>query len=248
MNQGQAPMTTATEPGRRPLEVYGWVLMTSIWLVFLAFPAIAVWTEVPSVALRVVGIGVIAAFAATYVRAFLLLFALPDDAPTTRIGWTHLAGLLACTLVLAWLIGGECFGTLPYLVALSVFTLPFRWVVLVTTACLLIPLALPALGLTEPGSEFLTLVVALVAVSTGLVQYMEQREREHELAARTLHITAERDRVARDVHDVLAHTLTVVATKSDLAARLIDTEPARARSEVGQIRPEWNRRGPPVDR
>ena len=47
-------------------------------------------------------------------------------------------------------------------------------------------------------------------------------------------MVAERDRVARDVHDVLGHSLTVVTVKAELAERLVDVDPARARAELAR--------------
>lgn len=46
---------------------------------------------------------------------------------------------------------------------------------------------------------------------------------------------AERERIARDLHDVLGHTLSVVVLKSELAGKLVDHEPARARQEIGEV-------------
>ena len=57
--------------------------------------------------------------------------------------------------------------------------------------------------------------------------------------ARRLAVVAERERIARDLHDLLGHTLTAVAVKADLAGRLLDAEPddpARARAEIEDIR------------
>ncbi len=53
---------------------------------------------------------------------------------------------------------------------------------------------------------------------------------------------AERERIARDLHDLLGHTLTVIAVKLDLARRLLshnpdrdsDREIARARNEIAE--------------
>ncbi|UUZ61682.1 histidine kinase [Nocardioides sp. B-3] len=45
-----------------------------------------------------------------------------------------------------------------------------------------------------------------------------------------------RERVARDVHDVLGHTLTALSIKAELAARLIDVDPPRAGAELESIR------------
>jgi len=46
---------------------------------------------------------------------------------------------------------------------------------------------------------------------------------------------AERERIARDLHDVLGHTLSVVVLKSELAGRLFDRDPTRARNEIREV-------------
>jgi two-component system, NarL family, sensor histidine kinase DesK len=47
--------------------------------------------------------------------------------------------------------------------------------------------------------------------------------------------TAERERIARDMHDVLGHSLSLIVLKSELAGRLLDREPARAALEIAEI-------------
>jgi two-component system, NarL family, sensor histidine kinase DesK len=46
---------------------------------------------------------------------------------------------------------------------------------------------------------------------------------------------AERERIARDLHDVLGHTLSVVVLKSELAGRLVAGDPARAKAEIADV-------------
>ncbi|MFZ1009661.1 MAG: sensor histidine kinase [Candidatus Sulfotelmatobacter sp.] len=46
---------------------------------------------------------------------------------------------------------------------------------------------------------------------------------------------AERERIARDLHDVLGHTLSVITLKSELAKKLIDRDPGRAAKEIGEV-------------
>jgi two-component system, NarL family, sensor histidine kinase DesK len=46
---------------------------------------------------------------------------------------------------------------------------------------------------------------------------------------------AERERIARDLHDVLGHTLTLITLKSELAGKLIDRDPAQARLEIRDV-------------
>lgn len=58
---------------------------------------------------------------------------------------------------------------------------------------------------------------------------MVQEEVEH------LAKVAERERIARDLHDVLGHTLSVIVLKSELAAKLAEKEPARAVQEIKDV-------------
>lgn len=56
------------------------------------------------------------------------------------------------------------------------------------------------------------------------------RREVHQLAQ-----MAERERIARDLHDVLGHTLSVITLKAELAGKLVDQNPAQARTELEQI-------------
>jgi two-component system, NarL family, sensor histidine kinase DesK len=46
---------------------------------------------------------------------------------------------------------------------------------------------------------------------------------------------AERERIARDLHDVLGHTLSVIVLKAELAGRLIERDPERAAREMADV-------------
>jgi two-component system, NarL family, sensor histidine kinase DesK len=46
---------------------------------------------------------------------------------------------------------------------------------------------------------------------------------------------AERERIGRDLHDLLGHTLSVVALKSELARKLIDRDLDAARTEISEV-------------
>jgi two-component system sensor histidine kinase DesK len=46
---------------------------------------------------------------------------------------------------------------------------------------------------------------------------------------------AERERIARDLHDVLGHTLSVITLKSELAGKLVDRDPQRAAKEIREV-------------
>jgi two-component system, NarL family, sensor histidine kinase DesK len=46
---------------------------------------------------------------------------------------------------------------------------------------------------------------------------------------------AERERIARDLHDVLGHTLSLITLKSELARKLVDRDPERAKQEMQEV-------------
>ncbi|HVR39072.1 MAG TPA: sensor histidine kinase [Thermoanaerobaculia bacterium] len=46
---------------------------------------------------------------------------------------------------------------------------------------------------------------------------------------------AERERIARDLHDLLGHTLSLIVLKSELAVKLSERDPERARSEIRDV-------------
>ena len=48
-------------------------------------------------------------------------------------------------------------------------------------------------------------------------------------------MVSERERIARDVHDVLGHSLTVITLKADLARKLLHADPDRADAELEAI-------------
>ncbi len=47
--------------------------------------------------------------------------------------------------------------------------------------------------------------------------------------------TAERERIARDLHDILGHTLSVIILKSELASRLFERDSKRAKAEIEDV-------------
>lgn len=52
---------------------------------------------------------------------------------------------------------------------------------------------------------------------------------------RRLAQVAERERIARDLHDLLGHTLSTITLKASLAARLAERDPARAAVEMREV-------------
>ena len=62
----------------------------------------------------------------------------------------------------------------------------------------------------------------------------ERLEREREEEARRA-VTEERLRIARELHDVIAHSMSVIAVQSAVGNHVIDTQPAEARQALAAI-------------
>lgn len=91
----------------------------------------------------------------------------------------------------------------------------------------------------SPWSWGFTVFLAIAVGSANLVvgQRMRANQRlslAHEEIAHLAKV-AERERIARDLHDVLGHTLSVVVLKSELAGKLMDRNPERARKEIAEV-------------
>lgn len=69
----------------------------------------------------------------------------------------------------------------------------------------------------------------------GLRDRAEQAERERETNAQ-IAVAGERARIAREIHDIVSHSLSVVVVMSDGAAAKVDTEPERAKTAMLGVR------------
>lgn len=144
-------------------------------------------------------------------------------------------------------VGGPIPAVLPG-VALCVYALAVsqpvrRWLPL--TAVLLVMVLgaswnQPALGLTTPtfyAALAFTLTVTTAAALLGLLRTsrLEVRRRRHdEDLQRVAH--AERIRVAREVHDVVGHSLSVISLQAGVALHVLDRRPDQAVASLEAIR------------
>ncbi|EPH40072.1 putative Signal transduction histidine-protein kinase DegS [Streptomyces aurantiacus JA 4570] len=83
------------------------------------------------------------------------------------------------------------------------------------------------------------LTVALTAVVAWLLGDAAHQSRRHaeQLRAHAAEqaVTAERLRIARELHDMVAHSIGIIALQSGAARRVIGTQPERARGALGEI-------------
>jgi two-component system sensor histidine kinase DesK len=85
-------------------------------------------------------------------------------------------------------------------------------------------------------------VTAFIMAIVGASNFFIARQKRADMKLRMAHeeieqlaAVAERERIARDLHDVLGHTLSVIVLKSELAGRLIERDPQRAALEIAEV-------------
>jgi two-component system sensor histidine kinase DesK len=174
----------------------------------------------------------------------LYLSLLPPSAWLARLGAeaTLLALGLLPVIAIALLAGGAptSFAALfVYFVAAAGLRLPARTAIAVTL--------LTALGVGiagglhgESGSAISATVLTIVSIGVLMSAFgrIARTNRELHAAREELAraaVSEERLRIARDLHDLLGHSLSVIALKSELARKLVEREPARAAAELDDI-------------
>jgi len=204
-------------------------LLTYLWLVYLLFFFIEWFFRPVSLIEALLGLVTVAIFLVLYFSAF------------RRQGVAallHVAGM--ASLSVAWSTfnsGASVFfiyaASFAYLIGPPRISVP-----------VVLGIALLALGtaITTQPMLFYWIPGVVISVIIGVANIVmgEQERRNAELRltqaeVRRLARVAERERIARDLHDVLGHTLSVIAVKSELAARLLDKEPARAGEEMRSV-------------
>ncbi|MGW4894713.1 sensor histidine kinase [Kitasatospora sp. NPDC004240] len=90
-----------------------------------------------------------------------------------------------------------------------------------------------------PGFLGLTAFVALAVLSSSLAGTAVRQRREYGKALRAQAavqaVTAERLRIARELHDMVAHGIGVIAIQAGAGHRVIDDEPQQARAALASI-------------
>jgi signal transduction histidine kinase len=83
------------------------------------------------------------------------------------------------------------------------------------------------------------IAVGLVLTITWMVGYLVQQRRTHMAAVRDRAasdaVTRERLRIARELHDVVAHSMTVVTVQAGFGEYVFDSQPDEARAALGAI-------------
>ena len=229
----------------RWLLPYAWPLFTAVWLFFSAGFVSGVLQTGLSPAQTLVFFASIAVFAAPFVW-LMLRYSCPDAWLTPRELRVRLA-LLAVLAALASYVEVVYGGGIPwrfmYLVVACAVTLPTRlalWAILASSAFAVAFYGVRS-GWGTVAANWVNLVpfatngIGMVVVSRLVVMVRELDEARKEIAR--LAVSEERLRFARDLHDLLGHSLSSITIKSELADRLLADAQGRpgAEKEVRDI-------------
>jgi two-component system sensor histidine kinase DesK len=222
--------------GRR----WGW-LFALIWLFFLGNPLGAIHEHRPG-AVQMLGYVALAAFAVFYVAVMAwgrtMRHARRVNAPLSR-RWGAVGVLIGLGLLTVPAAGPHGLATMVYVSATAMMLLPLRWA-WTLVAVLMVGVESSAFLFhgwrNEASGDGLGVMLAAFAVMGMRLaadrnsQLLLARDEVGRLA-----VSAERERLARDMHDILGHSLTVITVKAELAGRLMEIDPTRASAEVADL-------------
>ncbi len=214
---------------------YGW-LMGAIWLVFLYFPITAlVQSAAPTWAL-VLGWLSTFTFAASYLTGFIVGLRSPHGRERPVTLWLYAAAIGSAALTIPS-IGWAVTSFTPFLMSYASYLLTAKahWIANTAGPALIVFEVATAQtrGANEPW-PLLWITMMIAAVNT-INSWLIARSSAADALRVELATSEGREAVARDVHDLLGHSLTVVKLKAELASRLLERDPAAARAELDEI-------------
>ncbi|MFD0359343.1 sensor histidine kinase [Streptomyces sp. NPDC127110] len=224
---GQAPETTTHKVVKS--------LWIGIWLFYLSAPVTDLVSGGHTTGARLLGGLGLLAFTCWYL---VLVFRTVRMMPVPRV-LVSLAVLATQATVLSLTLGREWLVLFVYVSISSGAALPgevSRWTVpgataLLTAVALVVPGGTQYLaGLVVPALMGGFAMVGVRAMIRTTIELRQARATVAELAA-----NEERLRMARDLHDLLGHSLSLITLKSELAGRMLPEHPERAAQQVADI-------------
>ncbi|UXZ58464.1 sensor histidine kinase [Curtobacterium sp. Arg-1] len=238
-----------TQPGQEPpradadVRVVHWSSVASLWLVVLVGcgAQVLIGTDSPPTA-RTPVLVVLTVAATVAALASIPLLLRPAGAASAR----HPAVLALLVLAVAtWVVSlvpsatGSAWSFTLAIAGGTVGCLLRGWARVTVLAGTVVLLVGAADARAEPAELVLVGTLALFALMPLSVVWIHRVVLRLEAARRTasdLAVAEERLRFATDLHDIQGHHLQVIALKSELAERLLDADPERARGELSDIR------------
>ena len=168
-----------------------------------------------------------------FIVLYLQAFSRPGLVRNTCIVLMILMGVIFIPL------NGGAFGLLIYAMAAAGFNTKFRWVATVLVVDLAILFYYAARLHLDVGTwGSMGLLITLVGLGNhhwAVTHCASKKLRQAQGEVEHLAKVAERERIARDLHDVLGHTLSLITLKSELARKLVDRDPERAKQEMQDV-------------
>ena len=216
-----------------------WML---IWLVYLAYPVSDLLDGGHSVPSRVLGWILLVVFLGCYI-SMVVRRQLPGAAAAKwrPLNPAALAAMFVMSGVACYTLGGSWLTLFTYTAVSAGIVLPLRWalpgVAAVTAALIVVGLTCP-----EPVQDGLAPIAISAflggAAMSGIQRMVRtmQELREAREAVAALAASDERLRMARDLHDLLGHSLSLITLKTELTSRFLDQERYQeARAQVADI-------------
>ena len=221
-------------PPRNRRELRRKMLWIGVWLVFLSSPVHDLASGNHTTAGTAAGwLGL-----AGFVGVYLTLVFRNMGRPFSRVFVSSLIVVLGTLAVLLCLtLGSSWLGLFVYVAVACGGTLPLRaayWAIPVTAAAMV----LVAFGIGEGHQWNLVLLVLLIGYAmTGVGQLVRTTVELRKARATVAQLAAneERLRLARDLHDLLGHSLSLITLKSELAGRMLPGQPDEAAQQVADI-------------
>jgi len=226
-------------PPGRPRAIRLPAVFAAVWLVYL-LPTVQAAVALPALGARVLGVAAVLTFGVEYVFVFVLLGRMRRQGRVPDLRWAVrvLAGSVALFVVAAVTAGQSALAMFVFIAVQGVFLLPRGSGMILAAGLIAVE---EVLSRTVPGwhpVEGLWISIGLAAVAIWAVRGMIDRNLELARAQATiadLAVQAERTRFARDLHDILGHSLTVLTVKAELAGRLVAIDPTRAAQEIAEV-------------
>jgi len=213
-----------------------------VGLFWLAYPIQALLKSNPSSAQILFALAGITLFVAIFLGLIWLsqpLRAAATDVSKVRKRRAALASLVVLTLALALACGNEWLTLFFHVNVLAGLLLPRRdaYAAIAGLAILMVAFgSASGLGWSDIGQGVLStgaLGLLFTAFGNNIDTIAELRAAREEIAR--LAVAEERLRFARDLHDLLGHSLSLITLKGELAARLLPSSPEKAATEVRDI-------------
>ena len=221
------------QPPRNRTEAMRKIVWILPWLIFLGAPVKDLNSGHHSPAATAAGWVALAAFTGVYLTLVFRNMGRPFSGRIVG-AFVVLLGTLAVVLTLT--LGGAWIGLFVYVSVACGATLPLRtayW------AIGLNGLAMVLVGLHAGDFDWsLLLVVVLLGFAmTGVKQLVRTTIELRKARATVAQLAAneERLRLARDLHDLLGHSLSLITLKSELAGRMLPDHPDKAAQQVADI-------------